>query len=113
MHPVLEYRRQTTGSETIWKHGNLFSILYTDGVKVLADSCGAYWLIDLISSYPRHDFEVWTLTVNLDDDFVIECSDGDGNHIQTQHIGYSDFPRELLPLTLWCENGTILFPEER
>lgn len=29
--------------------------LLTDGVHYLAESCGAYWLMDLIASYQQHD----------------------------------------------------------
>src|SRR3989304_933089 len=41
---------QFTGTETWWKHPIFRSYTYTDGVKYVADSCKAYWLIDAILS---------------------------------------------------------------
>lgn len=39
-----------TGTEHWYKHW-LGGLLYTDGVKYVADQAGAYWLIDAIASY--------------------------------------------------------------
>ena len=38
------------GSENFYRH-ILSGLIYTDGVKDLADGCQAYWLIDLIVSH--------------------------------------------------------------
>ena len=54
------------GSENFYCHKPSL-ILYTDGVKELAEGCGAYWLIDLIISHQCHNdvnlerFQVWDL----------------------------------------------------
>jgi len=51
-------------------------ILYTDGVKELAEGCGAYWLIDLIISHQCHRdinlerFQVWDLKRVKDNAFT-------------------------------------------
>lgn len=42
-------------------------IMYTEGVKDMADACGAYWLIDLVISHQLtksvrfEPFQVWQL----------------------------------------------------
>lgn len=73
-------------------------ILYTPGVKHIADTAGAYWLIDAVASYqhdPRvkgEEFQVWTLKVNADKTAVLTMGDGnDGPPIITQHIEFTDY----------------------
>ena len=41
------------GSENFYCHKTSL-ILYTDGVKEMAEKCSAYWLIDLIISHQCH-----------------------------------------------------------
>jgi hypothetical protein len=43
---------QFTGSEQWYRHGLVRKVLFTDGAKYVADTAGAYWLIDEIAS-PR------------------------------------------------------------
>ena len=38
------------GSENFYQN-KLSPIIYTDGVKDMAETCGAYWLIDLVISH--------------------------------------------------------------
>ncbi len=40
---------QFTGTEQYYKH--LGGLVYTDGVKYLAEKAGSYWLLDIIASY--------------------------------------------------------------
>ena len=54
------------GSENFYQ--NRYSpIIYTDGVKDMAETCGAYWLIDLVISHQLSKavkfeaFQVWML----------------------------------------------------
>lgn len=108
----IDHRAQTTGTQMVYRRGSLFQILYTDGVRVLAESCGAHWLIDLISAYRRLDFEVWHVEQKREG-LVVKRDDGDYNVDVTQEVPYSDLPREILPLKLYCEGGVILLPEER
>jgi hypothetical protein len=57
------------GSEEYYKH--FLGLLYTEGVKYLAENAEAYWLIDAIVSYqPRlrkvrslSEFQLWFLHV--------------------------------------------------
>ncbi|MCK9598089.1 MAG: hypothetical protein M0R06_03545 [Sphaerochaeta sp.] len=41
---------QFYGSEQ-WYKASFGGVVYTDGVKYLADHAGAYWLIDAVASY--------------------------------------------------------------
>lgn len=58
------------GSESFYPQG-LSRLVYTEGVKYLADNAGAYWLIDLIASYQHQlvtdsglkHFQLWIVTV--------------------------------------------------
>ena len=74
-------------------------MLFTDGVKFIADSAGAYWLIDEIAinqTRPKvraEEFQVWVLKVDLEKrKGVLSCDDGNGNVVFTKRIEYTDFP---------------------
>ncbi|OSJ31570.1 hypothetical protein BSZ19_22050 [Bradyrhizobium japonicum] len=41
--------RQFTGSEQVFRHSLMRSMTYTEGVQYLAESGGAYWLIDKVA----------------------------------------------------------------
>ena len=91
-------------------------ILYTDGVKSMAESCGAYWLIDLVVSYQGtreinlQRFQVWELTRVKEQKFSILASDGNDNRIASQQIPFSDFPFDAA--TLWLVDGCLMLPTE-
>lgn len=94
------------------------SLLYTDGVKLLAESTQCYWLLTAILSYqPKlkgEDFQSWKLVYNsIEDWWDLSCTDGNGGDpLVTQRLLYSSFPKDLAPLTLWVEGGVVLLPEE-
>ncbi len=109
-----------TGTINWYRHWtNLLA--YTDGVKTLAETAQAYWLIDAIASHqinPKvawHDFQVWTLTVSEDKTAVLQMKeDSDKQPVVTQKIDYTDFP--IGTFKLWIE-GTgrervLLLPSE-
>ena len=104
-----------TGTENHYRHW--LGILFTDGVKFLADRAGAYWLIDAIASWqpeiPRaeREFQLWELTVGEDRSATLEVRpDSDQPAIINQRIQYTDFPLRLIKL--YVENGVILLPSE-
>lgn len=106
-----------TGTENWYRHSIARNILYTDGIKYLADKASAYWLIDniaLIQARPTMactEFQVWTLTVNLEKaSGVLACDDGNGKIIFTLTIPYTDFP--LSEIRIYCTNNVILLPSE-
>jgi hypothetical protein len=103
------------GSENFYCHKPSL-ILYTDGVKELAEKCGAYWLIDLIISHQSHKdvnlerFQVWDLKRVKDDAFTILATDGNHNKVTSQGIPFSDFPYDLA--TIWLVDGCLMLPNE-
>jgi hypothetical protein len=105
-----------TGSENWFKHW-LGKVLFTDGVKFIADSAGAYWLIDEIAinqTRPKvraEEFQVWVLKVDLEKrKGLLSCDDGNGNLVFTKRIEYTDFP--LPEIRFYCTDGVILLPSE-
>src|SRR5690606_14724767 len=127
---VREYAAQANGSLHLHRFNRFApTFLATDGAKLVADQCGAYWLLDAIVSHqlkPKvkaEPFQSWHLEQNahLQASVILWADDGNGNELARQVIPYSDFPRDLLPLNLYCERGgeldgkarTIMMPEER
>lgn len=119
---------QFIGTEQWYRRfGNL---IYTDGVRFLAETAQSYWLLDLVASYQPTlarktsafggtgiPFQLWTLTVDLDHtSAVVTCQEDDGAEaIVRQEIEYTDFP--LPELTLYCEQSDghrfLMLPGER
>jgi hypothetical protein len=105
------------------------NVVLTDGAYYLADTAGAFWLMDIIGSvYAAHPerkkfwdmgFAVWVLKVEGSKG-VVTADDGNGNIIYTQDIPYTDFP--LPEITLYAELGetinegevmVVMLPSER
>jgi hypothetical protein len=108
---------QFTGSEHWYRFGLDPKITCTDGAKYVADTAGAYWLLDEIALAQRfdakvnaEDFQVWKLTVNDDSTASLVCEDGNYNVVSTKHIPFTDFPKE--GVTLWFANNVIFLPSE-
>lgn len=101
----------------------------TDGAKFVADTCGAWWLLEAIASYfhkptvRSEPFQVWELRERVagdDASVVLVCEDGNQHELARQAIPYTDFPRDLMPFRLYCEatdiggaKFAIMLPEER
>jgi hypothetical protein len=120
---MLDLNQFYGGSSQFYQHTVLGTKLgvYTNGVKYIADECEAYWLIDLIMSYQdiefpaKYPFQVWTLKGDGKSGAIAECEDGDGNHILTQNIGFTDFPFNEVEngtITMWFTDRTLLLPCE-
>lgn len=103
------------GSENFYQN-RLSPIIYTDGVKEMAESCGAYWLIDVVVSHQLtkavklEPFQAWRLKRVKDDAFHIVATDGNGKEIARQQIPFSDFRYDIA--TLWLVNGCLMLPNE-
>jgi hypothetical protein len=103
------------GSENFYCHRPSL-ILYTDGVKDLAEACQAYWLIDLIISHQckkavnLERFQVWELKREKADKFFVKATDGNNNPVASQKIPFSDFPYDLA--TIWLVDGCMMLPTE-
>ena len=102
-----------TGTEHYYKH---LGIMITDGVKYLAESCEAWWLVDLVASYQfspevkDEKFQVYRLKVNPDKSAIVEISDGNNHILMIQEIEYTDFP--LDKIEIWCIDKICLLPSE-
>ena len=106
-----------TGSETWYRHAFVRDVLFTDGAKHVADTGGAYWLLDEIALAQRYkkkvaaeEFQVWTLKVKDDRTAKLTCEDGNGNAVYAKRITFTDFP--LDEISLYFCNNTILLPSE-
>ena len=109
--------QQFTGSEHWYRHALNGNVLFTDGAKYVADTAGAYWLLDeiaLIQPYDKRvaaeEFQVWKLAVRPDQTATLTCSDGNSNIVYTKQITYTDFP--LDEITLYFANNVIHLPSE-
>ncbi len=110
--------QQFTGTEEYYRHSIARNVMYTDGIKYLAETAGAYWLIDEIAlaqlfsaTVRREEFQVWKLKVT-GSRAVLSLEDGNGNKVgRNKHITFTDFP--LPEITIWFENGVIMLPSER
>jgi len=99
---------QFSESETYYRH--FTGLLYTDGIKYLAERTGAYWLIDLVGSYQRQltnvPFQLWQLKVHHDKSALITMVKDIGQPIKvTQRISYTDFP--LRDFSFYCADTVI------
>jgi hypothetical protein len=109
--------RKFSGSENWYRHGVNRKVLFTDGAKYVADTAGAYWLLDEIAIIQPYDkrvaateFQVWKLAVRPDQTATLTCGDGNGNTVFTKQIDYTDFPLE--EITLYFTNNVIYLPSE-
>lgn len=114
-----------TGTEHWYRHNLVRRVVYTDGVKYVAEKGGAYWLIDEIAlgqTKPRiaeQPFQVWKL--KLDEggsSAMLTVEDGNGNEVSGKRIEFTDFP--LPEITIWAEDGyvdrpcfVVMLPSER
>ena len=113
----LSQLRQFTGTEHWYRHALVRRILYTDGVRYVADTAGAYWLLDelalaqqFIPQVNAVSFQLWRLTVKPDHTAILACEDGDGHPVYCREIPWTDFP--LPELRLYVTDNTILLPSE-
>ena len=116
---VKNHAAHTAGTENWHKHW--LGVLYTDGIKHLADTCGAYWLIDAVASHqPKirkkegREFQVWRLA-QRGEGWRLDCwsdTPDKSTLLCKQDIKFSDFPEELAPFEFWCIDGTVLLKEE-
>lgn len=107
---------QFTGTERYYR---LYSkCLLTDGTKYLADTAGAYWLMDAAYSYlvelGTTDRYVLVRLVVSGSKAVLTLEDGNGNVRASQTIPYTDFPlSEQIIYACWdSEHWVLMLPSE-
>ena len=108
---------QFTGSEHWYRFGIVPDITCTDGAKYVADTAGAYWLLDEIALAQKYvkevaaqEFQVWKLSVRDDRSATLTCEDGDCNPVYSKPIPFTDFPKD--GVTLWFADKVIYLPSE-
>ncbi len=92
--------------------------LLTDGAKYLADSAGAYWLMDAIASHLAEigtaDWFVLVRMKVVDSAALMIYEAGNGNEHARQAIPFTDFP--LDEITVYCcwdgEHWVLMLPSE-
>jgi len=99
------------GTDGYYNHP--LGIIFTDGIKDIADTFGAWWLVDLVASWQGelkgHRFQVFSLTKTNETEAVVKITDGNENKIGFQEIPYTDFPEDI---TIWCVDNVCLLPVE-
>lgn len=111
-------------------HQHPLGLVFTDGIKFLADTFGAYWLVDMVANHQRevrrhHEgarrFQTWRLMAPAADGepWVLDCWDDmpdDSTMFCRQEFDYSNFPTELAArpggFQFWVEHGVALLKEE-
>ena len=106
-----------SGTEHWYRHSLVRSVLFTDGVKHVAEAGGAHWLVDEIALAQRYEkklsgeeFQLWKLTVKEDRTATLVCEDGNGRKLLSKVIPYTDFP--LREIKLYFTGDVILLPSE-
>jgi hypothetical protein len=94
---------QFTGTQHYYR--NFAGLLYTDGIRYLAEEAGAFWLIDLVGSYQRSlgdcPFQVWNITVHSDRSALVTMVEDDDQPLKiSQRIPFTDFP--LRDFSFYC-----------
>lgn len=96
--------RHFSGSTQFFRHPLSKKLIYTEGVKYLADEVGAHWLIDVVASYiptlekklPHEYLFVWVLKLDGQGGCHVSAHvDSDEPAIVQQHIEYTDFPGDF------------------
>lgn len=120
---------QFTGELDRYCHPLNRRVLYTPGVRHLAERGGAYWLIDAIASYigspelervAKKDrrltsFQLWRLVVVENRSALLACrADSGVKPAISQEIHFTDFPLESIDI--WAgfdgEQWTLYLPSE-
>jgi hypothetical protein len=108
---------QFIGSPTQYKHW--LGMVYTEGVKYLAEKANCFWLIDAIASHQSRcrkdrmlrEKQFWTLLVDRQScSATLICERDEGNEVFRQKIAYTDFPMNTV--RVWVCGNTMLLPSE-
>ncbi|HEY9847164.1 MAG TPA: hypothetical protein V6D03_13330 [Candidatus Caenarcaniphilales bacterium] len=119
------------GCETFYRHWT-GRLIYTEGVKYLADTAHCYWLIDAIASHQPtcrqdmmlNDFQVWYLLLEGQDAVpwipvkgegaILTCwrdtPEEDSLPLIRQNIEFSDVA--LPQIKLYVSMGVLMLPSE-
>ena len=103
------------GPDELYRHAINRNVVFSQGARFVAESCGAYWLIDEIAiaqfkpKVKVEEFQAWKLKVT-GGTTVLTMDDGNNHTLFVMKLPFTDFP--LPEVTLWVENNTIYLPSE-
>ena len=107
-----------TGTQEWYRHPLNRSVLYTEGAQYVAETCGAYWLLDeialnqMLKEVKKEEFQVWKLVVDVaKSSGVLTCEDGDYHLVFEKKLDFTTFP--FSGIEFFFENNTIYLPSER
>jgi hypothetical protein len=101
------------GTDQWYRHGLVRAVVYTAGAQYVAETAGAYWLLDMIATegtmtaLRNEPFQVWRLDVAS---LTITVTDGNERILHTKKLDFTDFPEP--GIELWFTDNTILLPTE-
>jgi hypothetical protein len=110
---------QCYGSDTVYKHSFVRSVVYTEGVRSMAILCGAYWLIDEIVLLQKkamadpmlREIQFWTFKKNATGNGgKLECFRDTDDKAFGKRIEFIDFP--LQEIKIRVSNGVMYLPTE-
>jgi hypothetical protein len=113
---LLDNLAQFTGTQRYYRINR--KCVLTDGAKYLAETAGAYWLMDAAASYLMELGTVdWFVLVRLKvngSKAVLTLEDGNGSVRAQQDIGYTDFPlAEQIIYACWDSvHWVLMLPSE-
>jgi hypothetical protein len=107
---------QFRGSTEFYRHFT-HAIVYTEGVKYLAEHARIYWLIDLIASLqPRAlkdralcEFQLWELRISNGKAVVVCLRDSEDEAFR-QRIRFADSALDYV--RLYLQDGVLMLPSE-
>lgn len=97
-------QKSRNGTDHYHRHWFVHHFLYTDGVKEVAETAHAYWLLDRLAAEQAQTVLSWfeagggnTGHIKLDvadsnATLTLEGKDQDGHQVQRTQLGYTDFP---------------------
>jgi hypothetical protein len=113
---------QFTGSEQFFRLGINSKLIYTEGIRCLAEKARCFWLIDEIAGMlpyllkQHHDYFYSLQFLVTGSSGVITVDDGNGNILLNHKIKWTDFPIVGEPVKFFlCESEEyycLMFPSE-
>ncbi len=106
---------QFTGTQQYYRHW-LKLLVFTDGIKYLAENTNSFWLLDVIASFQhklnsKYPFQLWELKVNEDKTATVTMKeDSNTETIVKQELEYTDFPFDYQKI--YCIDNVVLLPSE-
>lgn len=96
VHPLLVKLGMCTGSSVYYRHGQFRALLYTEGIKLLAQEGSCYWLLDIIGSVLKKLMPLDKMMVHVtkkdNKGSVVIYDQYTDKIVYQQKLPYTDFP---------------------